>query len=107
MQSLKAFSIFDTKAEAFLTPFFSPNAATAIRTFETAVNDPSTDFNRYASDYHLFEVGAWSAATGDLTPTHPISLGIGISFLRSPDVDSNATTWPASAPSNLNRKENS
>lgn len=36
MQELKLFSIYDTKALAYLPPFFLPQRGQAMRTFETA-----------------------------------------------------------------------
>lgn len=60
------FSIFDSKAEAYLQPFFSPNAGTATRALHQVVNDPSSNFCKFPADYTLFEIGSYNDATGDL-----------------------------------------
>jgi len=81
---LTIFSIRDNKAEAFIQPFFSPTAATAIRSFESAVNDSNTDFHKYAGDYTLFQLGEWEPNTGKITICEtPINLGLAITFLHS------------------------
>lgn len=81
--SHKVFSIYDSKAKAWLQPFFATNSAVAIRMFERAVNDENTDFNRFAADYILFEVGAWSEHDGDLLNlATKLSLGVAVEFLK-------------------------
>lgn len=78
------FSIFDSKAKAWLQPFFCVNAAVAIRMFERAVNDENTDYFRFASDYTLFHVGEWSETDGDLVNfPAKVSLGVAASFLKN------------------------
>ncbi len=53
----KIFTVYDSKAEAHLPPFFSPATGLALRAFETAANTPDHDFNKYPGDYTLFELG--------------------------------------------------
>jgi len=81
------FSVFDSKAEAFITPFFAPTIAVAMRMFEQACNDQTTDFHRYASDYTLFEVGYFDTDSGLLTPNAtPKNLGLASTFVKSSDL---------------------
>lgn len=54
---LKIFTVYDSKAEAYLPPFFSATRGLALRSFTDAVNTAGHAFNRYAEDYTLFEVG--------------------------------------------------
>lgn len=61
---MKIFSIKDSKAEAYLLPIFAPTIGVAIRMFQKATNDPTTDFHNYAGDYTLFEIGKWDELTG-------------------------------------------
>jgi len=83
---LKVFSVYDSKAEAFLTPFFSGTTATALRSFEAACNDPQHDFLKYGADYTLFEIGSWDSSKGVLIPLQAlVSLGLANQFL-SPEV---------------------
>lgn len=62
------FSVFDSKAKAYIQPFHVPNADVAKRCFAHAANDPTSDFNRYAADYTLFEIGSFDPQTGIITP---------------------------------------
>lgn len=58
------FSVFDSKAQAFIQPLFSQTRGTAIRAFTQAANDQAHDFNRFAEDYTLFELGSFDPNTG-------------------------------------------
>lgn len=76
------FSVFDSKAEAFLPPFFSPNRAVAIRSFTRAVQQEGSDFNLYAGDYTLFCIGSWDPVKGKLVPAVKAdNLGVAVQFL--------------------------
>ncbi len=82
MFSFMVYSVYDSKVGAFLTPFFSTNRATALRSFMSAVQDGSTDFHRYAGDYTLFEIGEWSAEEGKWSPLDAkLNLGLASQFL--------------------------
>lgn len=65
--TLKVYSVFDSKAGAFLQPFFCVNRAVALRSFMTAVQDERSEFHRYAADFTLFEVGEWDQMDGKLS----------------------------------------
>ncbi|AXH77586.1 MAG: nonstructural protein [Microviridae sp.] len=58
------FSVFDKKAGVYCTPFVSHSVGTATRDFKQAVNDPNSQVCKFASDYELFELGAWDEDTG-------------------------------------------
>ncbi len=66
---LGIFTVFDCKAKAYLQPFFSVNIETATREFTAAVNGEG-NFNRFAEDYSLFELGVFEQLTGELV-TYP------------------------------------
>ncbi len=79
----KIFSVFDSKAEAFLQPFFSVNRAVALRSFAQACQDSQSDFHRFAGDYTLFEIGEWSAADGILVQYEAkLNLGLASQYLN-------------------------
>lgn len=81
---LKIFSVYDSKAEAFVQPFFSPATGTAIRSFATACNDENTDIHRYAGDYTLFEIGEFDPSTGKITPLEAhLNLGLAAAFIKA------------------------
>jgi len=72
----KIFSVYDCKAEAYLQPFFSPTKGLAMRAFIAAVNKVGHDFNTYANDYSLWEIGEWDESKGTLS-THEIKMPLG------------------------------
>lgn len=83
---LKIFTIHDSKAEAYLQPFFAPTTATAQRSFEAAANDQKSDFHRYAGDYTLFEVGTYDTDTGELIPLPTmLNLGLALTYRTNPE----------------------
>jgi len=63
---LKVFSVFDSKAEAFLLPFFCVNRAVAVRNFASASQDDSSSFSRHGADFTLFEIGDFDPASGSI-----------------------------------------
>lgn len=82
--SHKIFSVYDSKANAFLLPFFAVNGRVALRMFERAVNDESTDFHRFSSDYTLFEVGEWDQDSGEVFAYGAkVSLGLAAQFAKA------------------------
>lgn len=56
---LRIFSMYDTKAEAYIRPFFMPNLALAQRAIVTAGQDPDHPFAQHPGDYVLYELGTW------------------------------------------------
>lgn len=56
---LKIFSVFDSKASAYMSPQFVPSTGDAIRSFCNIASDPSHVFHKFAEDFTLFEVGEW------------------------------------------------
>ena len=84
---LKIFSVFDSKAEAFLPPFFAGTKGQAIRSFSDAVQDSGHAFSKHCSDYTLFELGLFDDSDANIImlPT-PVSLGIAIEFINKEDL---------------------
>lgn len=77
-------SVFDSKAEQFITPFFAPTNAVACRSFEEACNDPNQNFHKYAADYTLFNIGEFDGDTGTITSqATPVNLGVALTFIRN------------------------
>jgi len=66
MSKLLLFTVFDSKAEGYLQPFFAVTEAVALRMFMTAVEDPQHDFHRFAEDYTMFRIGEFDQAEGVL-----------------------------------------
>lgn len=77
------FSVHDSKAAAFITPFFAPTVAVGLRSFGSAANDTDTKFAMYAGDYTLFEIGEFDVESGDITILESkINHGLAITFIN-------------------------
>lgn len=79
----KIFTVYDSKAEAYLPPMFLHTKGLAIRSFTQAVNSAGHDFNKYAADFTLMEIGEWDDNDGkiDMYPAMK-NIGCGIEFLE-------------------------
>ena len=78
----QVFTVYDGKAEAYLTPFYFTTVGLAIRTFADSVSDRQHMFNKHPEDYTLFRVGAFddNNCRFELLPT-PEPIGKAIEFL--------------------------
>lgn len=78
---LNMFTVYDEKANAFLTPFFMHNTDMAIREFQNCINDPSHAFGRNPQDYTLYKISEFDDETAalDQIPTKQM-LGNGVEF---------------------------
>lgn len=63
----RIFSVRDVKAGAYLQPFYSVNTETALRSFKFTAEDSKHDFNRFASDYQLYELGEYDDVSGNVS----------------------------------------
>ncbi len=60
----RLFTIFDTKAKAYLPPFCLGEVGQAIRHFGDSVNNKESAFNKHPEDYTLFEIGVFDDNKG-------------------------------------------
>lgn len=60
----KVFSVYDSKAEAFLPPFFCGTRGIAVRVFAQAANEAGHNFSKWPGDYTLFELGEFDDREG-------------------------------------------
>ena len=81
MAKIKCFTVYDSKVEAYMNPFFLRTRGEAVRAWNDVVNDPSSAFNKHPEDYTLFEVAEYDEVTG-VFENHktPISLGVAVQF---------------------------
>ena len=63
---VRMFAIFDSKAEAFLQPFFASTKAVALRNFASAVTQEDSTFHKHAEDYQLFEIALFDDHSGEV-----------------------------------------
>lgn len=78
---LQAFTVFDSKAEAYLPPFYMSTKGQAVRAFTDSANDPNHAFHKHPEDYTLFLVGTWDDATAFIhLEKTPVPIGKAIEF---------------------------
>lgn len=82
---IKIFAVFDTKAQAFNSPFFMMNEGMAIRGFSDAVNNKENAIGQHPEDYTLFRIGDYNDENGAITPEAPTTLGIGVEYISQPN----------------------
>lgn len=80
---VKMFSVYDSKAETWLSPFGLGNPKEAIRAFMTEANDPASMIGRHPADYTLFQVGTFDTTSGQIVGmVTPTNLGQAASYVR-------------------------
>jgi len=78
----KIFTIYDSKAKAYLTPFFLHEDGMAIRVFADCINDTTHQFGKHPEDYTLFNIGSWSDEKAKFLTNNPIALSNGIELVE-------------------------
>ncbi len=82
---LKIFTVYDTKVEAYLQPFYMQSTGAALRAFEDSTNKQEHHFNQHPEDYVLFEIGEFNDATATISMYEAKkSLGTAIEYLNIP-----------------------
>lgn len=84
---LQMFTVYDSKAEAYLPPFFMAARGAAVRSFSDTCNDPTHAFNQHPEDYTLFHLGQYDDqhATFDISDAKT-SLGLALDFVKQLDL---------------------
>lgn len=78
------YSVYDSKAQAYLQPFYAINGAVAARSFAEAANKEGHEFHSHAADFTLFELGFYDDSSGTFTNhTTPVSLGVAIEMIEA------------------------
>lgn len=79
---LKIYSVYDSKAQGFIQPFYCVNSAVALRSFASAAGDEGHEFHRHAEDFCLYEIGEWFPDTGMINVYEKhVNLGLASQFL--------------------------
>lgn len=68
---LNGYTIYDRKAQLYLSPFFAVSDGAAIRSFSDLANDLSTTIGRHPMDYVLFRNGTFDDVNGMLSADNP------------------------------------
>lgn len=58
------YAIMDAKVSAFMTPFFSHNDQTAMRSIKAALNHPESAISASPEDYSLYRIGIFCDESG-------------------------------------------
>lgn len=85
---LEIFCVYDSKATAYLPPFFLPMMGQATRIFQNCANDDSHAFGANPGDYTLFHLGHFDDNNAKITklPT-PASLGLAQEYRDAPRIE--------------------
>lgn len=84
---LEIFTVYDSKAKAYLPPFFLPMVGQATRVFQNAANDPTHSFGANPGDYTLFHIGVFDDDNGTITNMKAAqNLGIAQEFKDAPKI---------------------
>lgn len=78
----KMFTIYDSKAFAYLPPFFLHREEMAQRAFQEACNSPTHQFGKFPADYTLFKIGVFDDETAVCVTFAPENLGNGLAMLK-------------------------
>ena len=78
---MKVFSIYDEKALTYGLPFFCPTEGIAKRMFNSLVNDPASNVNKYPGDFKLYLIGSFNETTAELESTTPLYLAVGTQYV--------------------------
>lgn len=79
------YAIYDSKAAAYLQPFFCSNHALAFRNLERACKNPQSPFAEFPADFTLFCLGTIEDVSGVLAPYKAAeSLGTLLQFMSQP-----------------------
>jgi len=78
---MKMFTVYDSKAEAYMLPFFAKSTGEALRTFSDTCQDKSHIFAKHPEDFTLFELGTWDEQTSNFVVYESKkSLGIALEY---------------------------
>lgn len=69
---LKIFSIHDSKAAAYNSPFYQKTAGQAERSVRNSLRSADSDLAKNPADYSLVQLGEFNPDTGEIIPTLPI-----------------------------------
>lgn len=79
----KIYTVYDSKVEAYLQPFFLRANGEALRAFVELANDKSKSVGQNPEDFTLFEIGVYDDTSAQFeTLVTPVSLGKAIEFIR-------------------------
>lgn len=73
---LKIFTVYDSKIETYMQPFFMQSKGAALRAWSDTVADETTQFAKHPGDYTLFEIGEYDDEKATLT-NYDVKINLG------------------------------
>jgi hypothetical protein len=99
---MKIYAVYDKKAMSFDSIISLENDVQASRSFDQAVNDPSTTLFKYPSDFALYYLGEYDSSSGAIISSDiPVLKHEAMEFVRKSavgeghEVSEPTTTLPA------------
>lgn len=74
-------AVYDVKSACYARPVAVPADGAAIRSFQDAVNDKSTEYHKHPEDYAMFNIGTYDDQSGEITSSKPRQLAQAASLL--------------------------
>lgn len=79
---LQVFTIFDSKIESYMKPFYAHTKGEAIRMFSDGLKESDSMIAKHPEDYTLFHIGEYDDTSAQFTSLNtPHSLGVGSEHL--------------------------
>lgn len=82
MNKLIICAIHDTKAEAYMNPFYMRSEGEAIRAFGDAIDKGDTPLSQHPEDYVLYKLGTFDQSTAAIEYLYK-SLASGVDFKKA------------------------
>jgi len=80
---LYLYSVLDSMAESYATPFLVMNDGLAKRSFRALCGDPLSMVAKSPADFHLYKVGVFDTDNGIIEPIVPMSIYNGVDAMRA------------------------
>lgn len=83
---MNLYSLYDLKAEFYMTPFVSRTDKTVLRDIFSLLSDPNTVLAQHPEDFVLYRLGVWSEVTGDFLSTDKVKISSIDSLVKRSDM---------------------
>jgi len=74
------FTVYDSKAELYMPPFYNQSTGQAVRAFDDTCNQKDHPFWKHPEDYTLFEIGSYDDNTCTIKTINKQSLGTALEY---------------------------
>ena len=83
---LNMYSIYDTAASAYTSPFFMHNDGLAIRAFQDNANTAESQINKHPQQFHLYKVAEWDDSNASIKTLEPECIAYAHELINPSDV---------------------